>query len=63
MDSISVPLSRADTRDVSVVGKRGYLFEPQAELVVLFVKEAEFDPIGVLGEDRKVRTRAVIGCP
>ncbi len=46
-----------------MVGEGGYLLETEANLVVVLVEQAQLDPLGVFGVDRKVSTSPVVGCP
>ena len=59
VDTVPVPLAGADTRDVAVPVERFALALLDARLVVLRVEETELDALGVLGEEREVRTVSV----
>jgi hypothetical protein len=56
-------VTRANPRDVAVVGEGSYLGESPASLVVVVVEQAELDPVGVLGINGEVRARPVVSCP
>ncbi len=57
--AVAVALPGADPGQVSVPVERGTLRELVARLATLLVVEAELDPLGVLGEQREVRSLSV----
>jgi hypothetical protein len=61
VDAIAVALSRSHAGQEAVPGEEGGIADLDALLDTVLVEEAEIDALGVLGEEREVRSRVAHG--